>query len=134
MSDPKIDALQRVYAAFGHGDLDAILAELADDIDWISVSEEHHPVVPWYGRYRGKGDVPRFFKEIGTSVTVNDFTPLSFTANETDVMVALKWAFTVTATGKSAALHMQHWWSFTDGKITFVRTCEDTDKTAAAFS
>ena len=94
MSDPKTDALQRVYAAFGRGDLNAIIAELADDIDWISVSEEYHPVVPWYGRYRGKGEVPRFFKEIGTSVTVTDFIPLSFTANETDVMVALKWAFT----------------------------------------
>jgi len=134
MSDPNIAALQRVYAAFGRGELDAILVELADDIDWISVSEEAHPVVPWYGRYRGKGDVPRFFKEIGASVHVTDFIPLSFTANETDVMVALKWAFTVTETGKSVAAHMQHWWRFTDGKIGFVRTCEDTERTASAFS
>lgn len=134
MSDPKIEALQRVYAAFGRGDIDAILAELADDIDWVSVSEEANPVVPWYGRYRGKGDVRRFFKEIGSTIDVTDFTPLSFTANETDVMVALRWAFTVKATGKSAALHMQHWWRFTDGTIVFVRTCEDTEKSAAAFS
>ena len=134
MSDPKIEALERVYAAFGRGDIDAILAELADDIDWVSVSEEANPVVPWYGRYRGKGDVPRFFKEIGSTIDVTEFTPLSFTANETDVMVALRWAFTVKATGKSAALHMQQWWRFTDGKIVFVRTCEDTKKSAAAFS
>ena len=52
MSDPKIAALQRTYAAFGRGDVDAVLAELADDIDWVSVSEEKNPVVPWYGRYR----------------------------------------------------------------------------------
>jgi ketosteroid isomerase-like protein len=133
MSDPKIAALQRMYAAFGRGDVAAILAELADDIDWVSVSEEKNPVVPWYGRYRGKGDVPRFFKEIGSTVDVTEFTPLSFAANETDVMVAIRWAFTVTATGKSAVLHMQHWWRFTGGKIDFVRTCEDTEKTAAAF-
>ena len=84
--------------------------------------------------YRGKGEVPRFFKEIGSAVAVTEFTPLSFTANDTDVMVAIRWAFTVTATGKSAALQMQHWWRFADGKVVFVRTCEDTEKTAAAFS
>src|SRR6476620_11403281 len=99
MSDPKIETLHSVYAAFGRGDLDTILAALDDDIDWISVSEEPNPVVPWYGRYRGKGDVPRFFKEIGSTVEVTEFTPLSFTANDTDVMVAIRWAFTVTATG-----------------------------------
>jgi len=134
MSDPKIEVLERVYAAFGRGDLDTILAALADDVDWISVSEAPNPVVPWYGRYRGKGEVPRFFKEIGSTVEVSEFTTLSFTANDTDVMVAIRWAFTVTATGQSAALHMQHWWSFTDGKVVFVRTCEDTETTAAAFS
>ena len=134
MSDPKIEILHRVYAAFGRGDLDTILAALADDVDWISVSEEPDPVVPWYGRYRGKAEVPRFFKEIGSAVQVTEFAPLSFTANDTDVMVAIRWAFTVTATGSSAALHMQHWWRFNDGKVAFVRTCEDTGKTAAAFT
>lgn len=134
MSDPKIETLQHVYAAFGRGDLDTILAALADDVDWISVSEEPNPAVPWYGRYRGKGEVPRFFKEIGSAVAVTEFTPQSFAANDTDVMVAIRWAFTVTATGKSAILQMQHWWRFADGKVVFVRTCEDTDKTAAAFS
>src|SRR6476660_7535530 len=133
MSDLKIETLHRVYAAFGRGDLDTILAALADDVDWISVSEAPNPVVPWYGRYRGKGEVPRFFNEIGSTVEVSEFTTLSFTANDTDVMVAIRWAFTVTATGQSAALHMQHWWRFTDGKIVFVRTCEDTAATAEAF-
>ena len=134
MSDPKIEILHRVYAAFGRGDLDMILAALADDVDWISVSEEPDPVVPWYGRYRGKAEVPRFFKEIGSAVQVTEFTPLSFTANDTDVMVAIRWSFTATATGSSAALHMQHWWRFNDGKVAVVRTCEDTGKTAAAFT
>lgn len=134
MSDPKIEALQRMYAAFGRGDLDAILADVADDVDWVSVSETASTSVPWYGSYRGKGELPRFFKEIGSNVDVTEFTPLSFTSNQTDVMVAIRWAFTVKATGKSAALHMQHWWRFADGKIVSVRTSEDTEKSAAAFS
>jgi ketosteroid isomerase-like protein len=124
-----------MYAAFGRGDVDAVLAELADGVEWISVSETPNPVVPWYGRYQGKGEVPRFFKEIGSNVDVTEFNLLSVTASDTDVMVAIRWGFTVRATGKNVVLPMQHWWSFDgDGKVVFVRTAEDSEQTAAAFS
>ena len=72
--------------------------------------------------------------EIGSNVDVTEFTPLSFTSNETDVIVAVWWAYTVKATGKSAAMHMQHWWRFADGKITFFRGSEDTEQSARAFA
>ena len=72
MSDPKIEAVQRLYAAYGRGDVDAVLAELADDVDWAA--EAASTSVPWYGSYRGKGEVPRFFKEIGSNVDVTEFT------------------------------------------------------------
>jgi ketosteroid isomerase-like protein len=68
------------------------------------------------------------------TAAVTEFTPLSFTSNETDVIVAVWWAYTVNATGKSAAMHMQHWWRFADGKIVFFRGSEDTEQSAAAFS
>jgi hypothetical protein len=90
--------------------------------------------VPWYGSDRGKDKVARFFNAIGSSVEVTEFTPLSFTANETDVMVAVRWAYTVHATGKRAVMTMQHWWRFADGKIVFFRGAEDTEQSAAAFS
>ena len=132
MSDPKIEAVQRMYEALGRGDTDAILAEVADEVDWIAVTEERNQRVPWYGRYQGKAEVPRFFKEIGANVQITEFTPLSFTSNDTDVMVALQWGITVNATGKSVALPMQHWFRFADGKVVFVRTSEDSERTAAA--
>ena len=132
--DPKIESVQRMYQAFGRGDVDAVLAELADDVEWVSVSETPNTTVPWYGTYRGRSDVPRFFKEIASSVNVTDFAVLSITSSESDVMVAIRWAFTVPATGKSVALHMQHWWRFGDGKVVFVRTAEDSQRTAAALS
>ncbi len=133
-SDPKIDSIRRMYEAFGRGDVEAVLAELADDVEWISVSDEPHPQVPWYGSYAGKADVPRFFKEIGTNVEVTGFELLSTTSNETDVMAAIRWAFTARATGRSVNLNMQHWWRLASGKVVFVRTAEDTEQTAAAFS
>ena len=132
MSDPKIKAVQRVYEAYGRRDVEAILAELAEEVDWAA--EAASMSVPWYGSYRGKDEVPRFFKDIGSSVEVTEFTPLSFTSNETDVIVAVWWAYTVNATGKRAAMHMQHWWRFADAKIVFFRGSEDTEQSAAAFS
>lgn len=132
--DPKIAAVQRMYEALGRGDIDAILAEVADDVDWVSVATNGSASVPWYGSYQGRAEVPRFFKEIGSNVQITEFSPLSFTSNDTDVMVALVWSITVHATGKSVTLPMQHWFRFADGKIVVVRTAEDSEQTAAAFS
>jgi ketosteroid isomerase-like protein len=131
-ADPKIEAVQRLYAAFGRGDVDAVLAELADDVDWAA--EASGTSVPWWGHFRGKGEVPRFFKEIGSNVEVTEFDLVSFTSNDTDVVATIHWTYTVTATGKTAAMYMQHWWRFSDGKIVFFRGSEDTDQSARAFS
>ena len=90
MSDPKIEAVHRVYEAYGRGDVEAVLAEVADEVDWAA--ESASTSVPWYGSRRGKADVARFFNEIGSNVAVTEFTPLSFTSNETDVMVAVRFA------------------------------------------
>ena len=117
----------------GRGDTEALLAELADDVDWVSVTENGDALVPWYGSYQGKAEVPRFFKEIGSNVQITEFAPLSFTSNDTDVMVALQWGITVNATGKSVTLPMQHWFRFANGKVVQVRTSEDSARTAAAF-
>jgi len=132
MSDPKIESVQRLYEAYGRGDVDAVLAEVADDVDWAA--EASSDSVPWYGDHRGKAEVPRFFREIGESVDVTEFTPLSFTSNDTDVIVAVRWAYTVKATGKHAAMQMHHWWRFADGKIVRFRGSEDTEQSAAAFA
>jgi len=132
MSDPKTEAVQRIYEAYGRGDVEAVLAEVADDVDWGA--EAASTSVPWFGPHHGKDDVARFFKEIGSSVEVTEFTPLSFTSNETDVIVAVRFAYTVHATGKSAAMTMQHWWRFANGKLEFFRGSEDTEQSAAAFS
>ena len=133
-TDPKITTIQHMYDALGRGDIDAILSEVADDVDWVSVNEGGSTTVPWYGSYQGRSAVPRFFQEIGTNVQITEFSPLSFTSNETDVMVSLVWGITVTATGKSVTLPMQHWFRFADGKVVAARTSEDSEQTAAAFT
>jgi len=132
LSDPKIETLQRIYDAFGRGDVEAILAPLAHDVDWAAAPGS--TAAPWFGSYHGRNEVPRFFKEIVSTVQVTEFTPQSFATNDTDVIVAIQWAYKVNATGKTASMIMYHWWRFADGKIVFARTLEDTQQAAEAFS
>jgi uncharacterized protein len=130
--DSKIAAVQRLYGAYGQGNIDGVLAELADDVDWAA--EAAGTAVPWWGHFRGKAEVPRFFKEIGSNVEVTEFDPISFTANDNDVVAIVHWTYTVNATGKTASMYMQHWWRFSDGKIVLFRGSEDTEQSARAFS
>jgi hypothetical protein len=130
--DAKTEAVQRLYAAYGRGDVDAVLGELADDVDWAA--EAAGTSVPWWGNFRGKGEVPRFFEAIATNVDVSEFDLVSLTSNDTDVVATVHWTFTVRETGKTAAMYMQHWFRFGDGKIVFFRGSEDSDQSATAFS
>lgn len=131
-TDPKIESVQRLYAAYGNRDIPAVLAELADDVDWAA--EAASTTAPWYGSYRGKDSVPGFFQAIGENIDTTEFTVVGCAANDTDVVATIRWEYTVRATGKSASMYMQHWWRFAEGKIVFFRGSEDTEQTAAAFS
>jgi ketosteroid isomerase-like protein len=131
-SDPKIATVQRLYGAYGRGDMDAVVADLADDVDWAA--EAAGTSVPWWGTFGGKADVRRFFKEITSNVDVTEFDLVSFTSNDTDVVAIVHWTFTVGATGKTASMFMQHWFRFADEKIVFFRGSEDSDQSARVFS
>jgi ketosteroid isomerase-like protein len=85
---------------------------------------------PWRGIRRGKGEVPGFFKALGDTLQITEFTPLAFASNETDVMVVTRWGATAPATGRAATMDIHHWFRFRDGKICFYRGTEDTALTA----
>jgi ketosteroid isomerase-like protein len=127
-----IQTVQRLYEAYGRGDVDGVLAELADDVDWAA--EAAGTGVPWWGSYHGKAEVPRFFKEIGTNLDITEFAMIGFTSNDTDVVATVHWTFTVPATGRSASMYMQHWFRLDGGKIVFFRGSEDSAQSLAAFA
>jgi ketosteroid isomerase-like protein len=131
-SEANLDAVGRLYAAYGRGDMGAVLDELADDVDWAA--EAAGTAVPWWGPHRGRDDVPRFFEAIAANVDISKFDIVTMTANdEGDVIATIDWSFTVKATGKTASMFMQHWWRFAEGKIAFFRGSEDSAQSAAAF-
>ena len=125
-------AVGRLYAAYGRGDMDGVLAEVADDVDWAA--EAASTTLPWYGPHHGKHEVPHFFEAIASTIDISEFEIVGLASNETDVVATVHWTFTVKTTGKTASMYMQHWWRFADGKIVFFRGSEDSEQSAAAFS
>ena len=131
-SDVNIKTIQQVYDAFGRGDVAAILEVIHDDVDWAS--EAASRVAPWYGVRRGKDGVAGFFEALGSTMQVEEFTPLSFAANDSDVFSVVRFRATARATGKTAAMDLHHFFTFRDGKIVYYRGTEDTAQTLEVLS
>ena len=132
MSDQNIKTVQGIYEAFGRGDVEYIVDQVTDDVDWAS--EAGAEVAPWHGIHNGKAEVPHFFEELAANVEVTEFTPLSFAANDTDVMTVVRFGMKVPATGKAGTMDLHHWFRFEDGKVATYRGTEDTALTAELLS
>jgi ketosteroid isomerase-like protein len=125
--DVKIKTIAEVYEAFGRGDVTAILDAVTDDVDWAA--EAASAAAPWYGVRHGKNEVAEFFAAFGATMEVEEFTPVSFAANDTDVHAVVRFRARSRSTGKSAAMNLHHFFTFRDGKIARYRGTEDTAQT-----
>jgi ketosteroid isomerase-like protein len=127
-----IKAIQLVYEAFGRGDVGVILESVTDDVDWAT--DTASTSAPWYGPHHGKAGVSDFFQAFGSTMTVQQFEPTSFTSNDTDVHTVVKLKATRTANNTSAEMNLHHFFQFRDGKIAYYRGTEDTSQTDAIFA
>ena len=128
-ADANIKTIAQVYEAFGRGDVAAILDAVTDDVDWAS--EAASSAAPWYGVRHGKNGVADFFTAFGSTMEVEEFTPVSFAANDTDVLTVVRFRARSRATGKAAEMDLHHFFTFRDGKIAYYRGTEDTAQTEA---
>jgi ketosteroid isomerase-like protein len=77
--------------------------------------------------------VAAFFEDIGKTIEIDDFTPLTFASNDDgDVFAIVRWAWRSRQTGAEAKMQLHHWWRVTNGKISYFRGAEDTPTTLAA--
>ena len=129
-ADVKIKTIAQMYEAFGRGDVAAILDAVADDVDWAA--ETTSDAAPWYGVRHGKDAVAGFFAAYGSAMEVEEFTPVSFAANDTDVLTVVRCRARSRSTGKTVAMDLHHFFTFRDGKIAYYRGTEDTAQTEAA--
>jgi ketosteroid isomerase-like protein len=125
-----IKTIAQLYEAFGRGDVATILGAVTDDVDWAT--ETASAAAPWYGARHGKDAVADFFTAFGSTMEIEDFTPVSFAANDTDVLTVVRCRARSRSTGKPIAMDLHHLFKFRDGKIAYYRGTEDTAQVEAA--
>jgi uncharacterized protein len=129
-ADANTNTIKTVYEAFGRGDVETILANLTDDVDWAA--EATGKGAPWYGDHRAREGVAAFFTQFGSTMEVEDFTPITYAATDNEVLTVVRFAATTRASGRRVAMDLHHYFRFADGKIAYYRGTEDSAQTEAA--
>jgi uncharacterized protein len=119
-----VQKVQSVYDAFGRGDIPAILALLADDVEWeYGMSNAG---VPWLQPRRGRAEVQKFFESLNGLETTR-FEPKTLLEGGNVVVALIDITAVVKATGRTISEEDEtHIWHFgSDGLVK--RFCHKVD-------
>jgi uncharacterized protein len=122
-----------IYAAFGSGDVESILAVLSDDIVWDDGIRA--TALPWLQPGLGKQHVLEFFGAVAAGLQFMTFEPVSIVAGD-DVVVAVirENAVTVASGGSTGEDLFVHMWRFdARGRVVWFRHIGDWARHEAAF-
>lgn len=123
--------VQSVYAAFGRGDLAAVLAACADDVDWRC----HAPAAaPFAGRFTGRDGVRTFFEKLLSSARITSFEPRAFLADGDAVVVLGRDTGVAIATGREFADDWVHVFTVRSGRIASFAEFTEAAPLEAAFT
>ena len=132
-ADDNVKTVESMYEAFSRGDGPAILACLSDEVDWAS--EAGGNAAPWWGVRTDHAEVGKFFLDFASVMEVDEFTPLAYATNETDVLTIVRLTARSRATGRALTMQLHHWFRFgEDGKVVYYRGSEDTEGVAATLA
>ena len=131
MSNANVSLVQSLYAAFGRGEVAALVDAAAPDCDWVTVGRPAD--FPTFGPHRGKAGVQSFFDKVAQHLDFSEFAPQEFHAVGDKVLVLGRYAMTVKRTGKPAATEWCHVFTISDGKVAKFREFTDTAQAAEAY-
>ena len=129
-----VQMVQQIYAAFGRGDIPAILNTMADGVEWHDVEWRLGPgdTLPWTLR-RGRDGVAQFFQDLGGALEVLGFEPKEFIAQGEKVVALGSVQARVKSTGRTFDDNWAMVWTFGGDKVVGFRIYHDTGAIAAAF-
>ncbi|SRR6266542_28611 len=118
-----VETVKEIYAAFGRGDIQAILDKLDENVEW----ETAVPVegVPWHQPRRGRGSIPGFF-EAPAPLQFNRFEPHTFFETGDKVLALIE--MDITSQGMQYLFPLEgHLWQFNSaGKVVKYDHVTDT--------
>lgn len=132
MSRENVETIERIYGAFGRGDIDTIVQNVSDDTVWgFNVSGSD---VPWHAQVCGKENLPRFFEALLGNVEFRAFEPRAFIDSGEDVVAHVYMEYVVKRSGTPVNEEMLMWWRVgPDGKVTRLTHYEDTGQVERAY-
>lgn len=118
-----VETVKQIYAAFGRGDIPAILDKLDEKVEWDT--EIDVPGVPWLQPRRGRGNVPGFFESLAP-LQFTHFEPHTFFEDGNKVFALVH--IEATVKGKPYSIRNEgHYWTFgADGKVVSYQHVTDT--------
>jgi len=124
-----IQIVKDAYAAFGRGDMQGLLALLADDIEWITPGEG----LPVAGTHRGQAQVAEYFQKISEMLEISFLETREFVSQGDRVLVVGFHRGRVKATNRTLEGHWVMAFTVRNGKMTNAREYIDTLALARGF-
>ena len=118
--DSALEIIEKVYAAFAAGDMDALLGLCAPD---IVVTQD--PALPWGGSYRGPDGAAEFALKLVAATDAVVTHERLFAAGD-DVVQIGRTAGTVRSNGAAFDVSECHIWTVRDGLVTHARFYVDS--------
>jgi ketosteroid isomerase-like protein len=125
-----LDVVRDLYAAFGRGDLDAILAPLDPQVSWLTPGV---PDLPTAGLRQGVPAVREFFGLLLTSFDIADFQPRDFLAAGDKVVVLGTSREGPKGSGRLVDFRWVHVFTFRNDRIVAFEEPADVSELVAEF-
>ncbi len=124
-----LETVQAVYAAFGAGDLPALLSHLQPDVRWRFVGDR---AAPYTGEVQGHDAVAHWFGDVAKADAIQAFEPRQFLAGSDHVTV-LGWERTAAMPGGGVfESDWVHVWQLRDGQVESFFGILDTEAAGRA--
>jgi ketosteroid isomerase-like protein len=125
-----LDVVRGLYAAFGRGDLDEIVAPLDPQVSWRTPGA---PDLPTAGLRRGVPAVREFFGLLLNNFDIADFQPRDFLAAGDKVVVLGTSREGPKGSGRLVDFRWVHVFTFRDGRIVAFEEPADVSELVAEF-
>jgi uncharacterized protein len=130
-SNPNVDLIQNLYAAFGRSDIAGIVASTTPDVTWGLDGRPQD--MPFLRRFKGQAGVQEFFKVLAEVHDITSFTPQEFYADGDKVFVIGCYSWIMKPSGRAGSSDWLHVWTIRNGKISGMRSLNDTALLAEAW-
>lgn len=124
MNNANVTFVQSLYAAFGRGDIAAILDGLAPDVRWEMVgrSSDYQRL----GLRNGRQGVQEFFQILGANEDFSEFQPMEFYTDGDKVFALGHLTAKYKKTGRTVNTDWVHIFTIRGGKVAAFKEFLDT--------